>query len=93
MSRSKFGYDEVIHPFDTTKVYSEKNVFSFGVPNGSITKQSESIRIEDDKEAIAYFIGAIQKLKSQEQRYLCFEVFTDEKEHQIFRINICHMHD
>lgn len=91
MKNLKFGYHEVIHPVDTAKLFGTKESFSFGVSNGNLTKQSESMRVTDDKDAISQFLTALNELKTGRQRYLCFEVFTDEANHQIFRVNVCHM--
>ena len=94
MISKKFGYHEVIHPYDTALVTGEKTTFNFGVPKSRIVKESESIAVGDDKDAITEFIKALQGVKSQKDRYLCFEVFTDESpSHKIHRINVCTLGD
>lgn len=90
---SKFGYSEVIHVDSQGKATAVKTSQSFGVDTLSTYKEAESIRIENDKDAISEFLSAIQRIKTKEMRYLCFEVYTSEKDGDFLRVNVCHIRD
>ena len=89
---SKFGYSEVISVDANGKATAVKTSYSFGAPSARVIKEAVSIRIGNDKDAISEFISALQRVKTKEQQYLCFEVFTSDKDMDIHRVNVCHMH-
>lgn len=89
---SKFGYEEVI-TVTSKGMESVTDYTNFGVKNGRVYKKSDSIRVQDYKEVISQFLDALKKVKNKEHKYLCFEVFTSEKDKSIHRINIASMKD
>ena len=86
---SRFGIDEVIRPYSTEKIMSEKTLFMFGQAKNRVQKVSDSIKIEDPSQPLAECIKAIKHLQAGNSEYTAIEFFTDKS--GISRLNVCHM--